>query len=351
MIIAEKVRVEDVVVPKERLRETDKAKVEETAASIEEQGQLSPIIVRRITDSRKYRLIAGAHRLEAHKLLGWPEIVATVRVSDDSPLAAIQDEIDEIDENIVRNEMQPGEKKLATRRRKELCIERRKAQKAEEARQAMIAAIDIEDAGERRKAKDKARKAIERGRKTNSSSVLLRTANDGEFTSETAKAHGVTERAVQKRVSEADDIVRLAEWAKVKPRALALSTIQASDELKAATTILDTYGKGLAVEAGNVLHLLKVNVRAAAKGDDVSIVNFKRSVDAELSADRKREDRAKFEAERFRHLATLLSKAAKAVLDAEDVARSYKESKTAERLNRMKTDLRAMAEQMRSASK
>lgn len=79
----------------ERMRSLDMVKVSELADSINQIGLINPITV-----DRDYRLIAGRHRLEACKLLGWMTIPAIILGGDE--LAA---ELAEIDENLVRNEL------------------------------------------------------------------------------------------------------------------------------------------------------------------------------------------------------------------------------------------------------
>lgn len=63
--------------------------------SIAELGLLNPI-----TLDQGYTLIAGRHRLEAAKLLGWTEIECTV-----TDLQGLQAELAEIDENFVRKNL------------------------------------------------------------------------------------------------------------------------------------------------------------------------------------------------------------------------------------------------------
>ena len=92
--------INDILIPK-RLRSVDKDKVKQLAESIRENGLICPVVVTR------GRLIAGAHRLEAHKLLGWTKIPTR-------PLGDINDKdkirLIEIDENLFRNELSPFEK-------------------------------------------------------------------------------------------------------------------------------------------------------------------------------------------------------------------------------------------------
>lgn len=89
------VQVSRVVVGK-RIRSADPAKVAELAASIAEIGLLNPITVA-IPGNH---LIAGLHRLEAVKRLGWKDVPANVLVMSDDQRA-----LAEIDENLIRNDL------------------------------------------------------------------------------------------------------------------------------------------------------------------------------------------------------------------------------------------------------
>lgn len=89
-------------------RIVDAKKVEELSESIKQLGLLNPITV-----NEDGTLIAGMHRLQACKLLGYEEIKANV-VSLDNLLA----ELAEIDENLIRNELHwlDADKQLARRK-------------------------------------------------------------------------------------------------------------------------------------------------------------------------------------------------------------------------------------------
>ncbi len=84
--------------------------ITELAQSIKEVGLLNPI-----TTTHEYRLVAGYHRLEACKLLGWAEIPANVVTLD-----ATDAELAEIDENLVRHELSVLERGEYLTRRKQL---------------------------------------------------------------------------------------------------------------------------------------------------------------------------------------------------------------------------------------
>lgn len=76
-------------------REAQPEHIEELAKSIAEVGLLNPVTI-----DRDYTLIAGLHRLEAAKSLGWVDIECTV-----STLEGLQAELAEIDENFVRRDL------------------------------------------------------------------------------------------------------------------------------------------------------------------------------------------------------------------------------------------------------
>ena len=89
-------------------RVTDQNKIKELADSIKELGLLNPITV-----NEDGTLIAGMHRLEACKLLGYEEIKVN-KIN----LNALLAELAEIDENLVRNELHWLEQDKQLRRRK-----------------------------------------------------------------------------------------------------------------------------------------------------------------------------------------------------------------------------------------
>lgn len=68
------------------------------SASMEEVGLLNPVTVRE--DGDGYMLVAGLHRLEAARSIGWLEIEAVV-----VDLCGLEAELAEIDENLCRNDL------------------------------------------------------------------------------------------------------------------------------------------------------------------------------------------------------------------------------------------------------
>jgi len=83
-----------IIVPEGR-RNLDPVKVAELAESIKIIGLLNPIVV-----DKNGRLIAGGHRLEAYRLLGFDEIECIVLDEDELKI-----ELAEIDENLIRNDL------------------------------------------------------------------------------------------------------------------------------------------------------------------------------------------------------------------------------------------------------
>ena len=91
-------------------READQEAVQELMDSISRVGLLNPITV-----DQEYTLIAGLHRLQAAKLLGWSEIECTV-----SSLEGLLAELAEVDENVVRKGLSAVEYSDLLLRRKEI---------------------------------------------------------------------------------------------------------------------------------------------------------------------------------------------------------------------------------------
>lgn len=84
--------------------------IDELVRSISEVGLLNPITI-----DADHILIAGLHRLEAAKRLGWTEIECTV-----CGLDGLQAELAEIDENVVRTALSTIEYGELLERRKEI---------------------------------------------------------------------------------------------------------------------------------------------------------------------------------------------------------------------------------------
>jgi ParB family chromosome partitioning protein len=102
-----------------RIRSLNNAQVQSLVDSIAEVGLLNPVTVyrKRITrsgiDVDGYGLIAGAHRLEAVKRLGWPEVPVQIVELDE-----LHRTIAECDENLCGTQLTPAERAEFTHRRK-----------------------------------------------------------------------------------------------------------------------------------------------------------------------------------------------------------------------------------------
>ena len=72
----EPLRVDDIYVPAKRRRTLKSDTVEAIAESMLEEGQRTPISVRR--DGERFVLVEGLHRLEACRALGEETIVAVI---------------------------------------------------------------------------------------------------------------------------------------------------------------------------------------------------------------------------------------------------------------------------------
>ena len=104
-----RIKISKIKVNPGRREVTPKA-IEEMAQSIAAVGLLNPV-----TLDQNNTLVAGLHRLEAAKLLGWTEIECTVSCMD-----GLQAELAEIDENIVRTRLTRQELGEQLLRRKDI---------------------------------------------------------------------------------------------------------------------------------------------------------------------------------------------------------------------------------------
>lgn len=82
--------------------------------SIKENGQIVPVIVRPIKDSKGYEMISGHRRKDAMKLLGYTTVEAEVRDIDDDQATILM-----VDSNIQREHILPTERGYAYRMRLE----------------------------------------------------------------------------------------------------------------------------------------------------------------------------------------------------------------------------------------
>ena len=102
-----------VITTNGRLRKLSRPKVKELADSITEIGLLNPITV--MAAGSEYTLVAGRHRLEAARLLGWQTIPAVV-----VDLVDLDRRLAEVDENLIRANLSDLERATHLSTRKHL---------------------------------------------------------------------------------------------------------------------------------------------------------------------------------------------------------------------------------------
>ena len=110
------IRLADITVPPDRMRQLRPEKVDEFAESIAARGQLQPIIIR--PQNSGYVLVVGSHRLEAVRKLGDEAIECRVLDGMDADQALLA----EIDENSVRADLTPSERAAHHAKRKQLYL-------------------------------------------------------------------------------------------------------------------------------------------------------------------------------------------------------------------------------------
>ena len=103
------ININEIVI-NSRKRKLNQDKVKELAESMKLIGQLEPITI-----TKDNVLLAGWHRIEAAKSLGWDEIKAECFDGDE-----IECELVEIDENLMRNDLTVLEQGEHLARRQEL---------------------------------------------------------------------------------------------------------------------------------------------------------------------------------------------------------------------------------------
>lgn len=109
------------LMPSRMARPLDQGVVTALVESMGRLGLLQAILVRPAAVMRGgvladgWRIVAGHHRAEAARLLGWETIPAQVLADSDGELQA---ELMEIDENLIRAELSPAQRAAAIKRRK-----------------------------------------------------------------------------------------------------------------------------------------------------------------------------------------------------------------------------------------
>ncbi|WP_336812309.1 ParB/RepB/Spo0J family partition protein [Bosea sp. MMO-172] len=97
----------------DRLRPVTAANAQLTAASLNESGQIQPIVVRVHPEGNGLKLVAGGRRCAGAGLLGWEQIAAVLIECTDDEARLI-----EVDENLAREELTPLDRALFLAERK-----------------------------------------------------------------------------------------------------------------------------------------------------------------------------------------------------------------------------------------
>lgn len=188
-------------------RELNAEHVKELATSIGELGLLNPITI-----DGEHGLIAGLHRLEAVKTLGWKEVECTI-----SSLNGLRAELAEIDENFVRSDLSALELGELLLRRKEIY--------------------------EMLHPETKARNLPGHANNYKSSSENF-SLEDKSFVQDTAEKLGVVPRTVELKIQtaknltpEAKEIIRGADTKITKQAALKLSRLEPERQKEAAALL------------------------------------------------------------------------------------------------------------------
>lgn len=184
-----------------RLRKLSRSKVQALADSITEIGLINPITV--CEAGNEFTLVAGRHRLEAARLLGWQTMPATVMDLSDADR-----HLAEIDENLIRNE-------LSNLERGEHLAKRKVWYEAKHPETAHITK----------------RGGPGRGKKTTAKSAVV------SYTADTAVKTGSSERTIRENVQIAEsipedvrDAIRDTPIAQSKTDLLALSKLPEDDQ-------------------------------------------------------------------------------------------------------------------------
>ncbi len=111
----EKIILDDLVVG-DNHRALNNEHVDDLVRSLGEVGLISPVTVWRDPETDTNHLVAGGHRVEAARILGWGTIDAAVITN----VGDIEREVVTIDENLVRADFTKAERARAMKRRKEL---------------------------------------------------------------------------------------------------------------------------------------------------------------------------------------------------------------------------------------
>lgn len=204
-----KIKINELVI-KKRMRSVKPEKVEAIAGSIKEVGLITPICV-----NSDLELVAGLHRVEAAKLLGWKEIECNV-VDFNSELRQL---LAEIDENLQRSDLSVLERSDWLKERKRIYEELYPETKQKTGSEL-----------------------VERRWNTNAESAFVKES----FTTTTAKVTGQSKRTIETEIQIANnidedvkEILKDTELANQKTNLLELSKVAPEQQKVIAKKVIE----------------------------------------------------------------------------------------------------------------
>ena len=282
----------------DRLRDIDGEAVQQIKTSIQEEGQLVPILVRKLRGG-KFKGVAGKHRFTAMAELGETLIDAKeMKDEKDQVLNDCADVMAEIDENLLRNDLTPKEEGDHWRLREKTHMRRGDRTRVRTAEAAERNAETEKEKLNARKLKEKAsrnQKAQEPAE--NGSNKTRNRKGVQDAMQEAVQLTGRKERTIQQLKRQSKVASEVAEKAGVDPKKIARSSIDTKEEL----TSLNRLAKANPMTAQRV-------VKQAADGKDVSATKALKKLKAKQAQEEK--ERA-LETEKgvYRELASFLAPA------------------------------------------
>ena len=235
------VDIASIRIPDGRLRKVDEKAADRIADSIARVGLQSPVVLRPDPDDPALHiLIAGAHRLEAVRRLGWSSIEALIVDAE-----TIETELIEIDENLIREKLTALDRGRFLHRRRHIFSEIHNSgrggdrKSADHARNAAPGLSWAEDAAS---SIGLSPRAVQRAASigANISPALAEALADTPI----ARREGDLFRLSQMPISERDRALQLLQTAQKPPETLAellgLDESDASDRAAAAETAVPT---------------------------------------------------------------------------------------------------------------
>jgi N6-adenosine-specific RNA methylase IME4 len=174
----QRIGLSGIAVLPDRIRALRPEAVSELSESMRERGLINPITLRPREDGIGFYMIAGRHRYEAARTLKWETIPAIVLEGID----AVEAELCEIDENLIRVDLSPAEQAAHHARRKELYQQKHPETRHGGDRKGEGSSRQVGDLNER-------------------------------YTKEAAKKTGESERTIQRVVKRGEAIPHVAELA------------------------------------------------------------------------------------------------------------------------------------------